>query len=65
MINTLKVPPKFIVQTSCNSAAALLQLVSYPDRFLSKFYTFHVDIYNLNLIHQTNCKIKQKYMFQM
>ena len=53
-------------QTSSNRAvAALLQLVSYPDEFLSKFYIFHVDIYNLHLIHQTNCQNKQKYMFQM
>ena len=60
------VPSIFIVQTSSNRAvAALLQLVSYPDEFLSKFYIFHVDIYNLHLIHQTNCQNKQKYMFQM
>ena len=40
-----------------NSAvAALLQLVSYPDKFLSQFYTFHVDINNLHLLHQTNCQ---------
>ena len=50
-----------IVQTSSNSAvAALLQLFSYSGIFLSKFYTFHVDIYNLHLLHQTNCKNKQK-----
>ena len=66
IINSLKVPSIFIVQTSSNCAgAALLQLVSYPDKFLPRFYIFHVDIYNLHLLHQTNCQNKQKYMFQM
>ena len=59
-----KVPPIFFFQTSSNSAvAALLQLVSYFGKFLSKFYIFHIDIYNLHLQHQTNCQNKQKYMF--
>ena len=57
IINTLKVPFIFIVQTSSNRAvAALLELVSYPEEFLSKSYIFHVDIYNLHLLHQTNCQ---------
>ena len=54
----------FIVQPSSNSAmATLLQLVSYPDKFLSRFYTFHVHIYNLHLLHETNFQNEQKYMF--
>ena len=66
MFNTLKVPSIFILKISSNRAVtALLQLVSYPDEFLSKLYIFHVDIYNLHLINQTNCQNKQKYMFQM
>ena len=43
IINALKVPPIFIVQTSSNRAeSALLQLVSYPDKFLTRFYTLHI-----------------------
>ena len=57
----MKAPSIFIVQTSSNRAVtALLQLVCYPDEFLSKLYIFHVDIFNLHLIHQTNCQNKQK-----
>ena len=66
IINTLKVANMFIVQTSSNSAvAALLQLDSYHDKFLSRSYTLHVDIYDLHLLHQTDCQNKQKYIFQM
>ena len=66
IFNTLKVSPLFIIQPACNCAVIVqLRLVSYPDKFLSRFYTFHVDIYNLHLLHQTNCQNKQKYMFQM
>ena len=61
-----KVPPLFIIQTSYNSAvAAQLQLNSYPDKFLSRFYILHINIYNLHLIHKTNCQNNQTYMFQM
>ena len=64
MINTLIVTYTFIVETSCNSAVtALLQLVSYPDKFLSRFYIFHVDIYNSHLLDQTNRQNKENYMF--
>ena len=39
-------------QLSSNSAvAALLQLVSYPDKFLSRFHVSQVDNYNLHLLH--------------
>ena len=66
IINTLKVTPMFTVQTSSNSAVtALLQVVAYPDKFLSKFYTSHIDNYNLHLLHQTTYQKKQKHMFQM
>ena len=55
-----------MINTSSNDAvAALLQVVSYRDKFLYRFYTFHVDIYNLHLLHQKNCQNKQKYMIQM
>ena len=64
IINALKVPPIFILQTSSNSVVALLQLVSYLAK-LSRFYTFHVDIKNIHLLPQRNCQNKQKYMFQM
>ena len=56
----------YIIQTSSNCAvAAQLQLVSYPEKFLPRFCHFHVDIFNIHLLHQTNCQNKQKYMFQM
>ena len=42
-----------------------LQLNSYPGKFLSRFYILHINIYNLHLIHKTNCQNKQTYMFQM
>ena len=64
IFNTLKISHITFIQTRSNCAVATkLQLVSYPDKFLFRFYISHVDINNLNLLHQTN--FKQKCKFQM
>ena len=53
-------------QNSSNCAVtAQLQLVSYSDKCLPKFYISHIDIYNSHHLHHTNYQNKQKYMFQM
>ena len=55
-----KAPPLFITQTSYNGAVDVqLQLNSYPNKFLSRFYILHININNLHLIHTTNCQNKQ------
>ena len=66
IFNTLKFYFVFSIQTSSNCAVtAQLQLVSYSDMFLPRFYIFRIDIYNSHLLHHTNCQIQQKFMFQM
>ena len=52
--NSLNIIPISIIQTSSNCAVtAKLWLVYYPDKFSSRFYIFHVNIYNLPLFSQT------------
>ena len=54
-----KVPSIFNTQTSLNGTVATqLQLNSYPCKFLSRFYILHINIYNLHLLHETNCQNK-------
>ena len=66
IFKTLKFYFVYSIQTSSHCAVtAQLQLVSYSDMFLPRFYISHIDIYNSHLLHHTNYQNKQKYMFQM